>query len=659
MKSAEGLKDRRLFTRMVQHMVLVPVVVFVLLLSATGYVWLEVKKYHLAQQVSDANRSLEFVSAHLEAHLDVRLVIGELIRQEWLDSYLHTPEAFTAIVNSKLQRFMDFQAINWVSADGVIRWVNPLQGNEGALGLDIRKLAVPNAALRNAERTGVPQITAPFELAQGGRGFVIYVPVIDGGSITGFINMVFRAEAFIRSALPVDGKQDFDLHIYDGDKLVYENHKATHIIEPHLKSFAVGTRTWTISTAPTVLSRSDYSTASNNLILLFGLVFSLLLPLILFQLLRRNAELRATQRRLADFADISSDWFWETDNKLRFSYFSSRFEEVSGVEPVRFIGKTREEVGAPEADPYQYQAMLDNMQHRLPFRDFEHSRIKPNGIKTYISISGRPAYDENGDFIGYRGVGQDITERRTNQKALNDALVASEEANRAKSEFLATMSHEFRTPLNAIIGFSEMLKEEYFGKLGAQNYLDYAADIHRSGKHMLDLVNDILDFSAIEASKRQMLMENFSFAGILRDGIRNVETQAQQKNLTLNQDLPADLPDVHADKRSVYQIVLNLLSNAVKFTEPGGSVTVEASYDDKNFSFSVSDTGIGIATENLATITEPFSQTHSNPHIAGTGTGLGLTIVKSLVEAHSGRLSIESAPGVGTRVTVTLPRQNV
>lgn len=444
MTAAEGLKDRSLFTRMVQHMVLVPVVVFLLLLSATSYVWLEVKKYHLAQQVSDANRSLEFVSAHLEAHLDVRLVLGELIRQEWLDSSVKSPEAFAEIVNPKLQRFTDFQAINWVDADGVIRWVNPLLGNEGARGVDIRKLPVPSAALRNAERTGAPQVTAPFELAQGGRGFVIYVPVVEAGSLKGFINMVFRVGAFIDSALPIEGKRSFDLHVYDGGRLVYENHEAMHIAESHFKSFRAGTRTWTISIAPTVLSRSTYSTASNNLILLFGLVFSVALPLMLFQLLRRNAELRATQRRLADFADISSDWFWETDDKLRFSYFSSRYEEVSGVEPDRFIGKTREEVGAPEADPYQYQLLLNNMHHHLPFRDFEHSRTKPNGIKTYLSISGRPAYDENGNFIGYRGVGQDITERRTNQKALNDALIASEEANRAKSEFLATMSHEFR-----------------------------------------------------------------------------------------------------------------------------------------------------------------------------------------------------------------------
>jgi two-component system cell cycle sensor histidine kinase PleC len=240
-----------------------------------------------------------------------------------------------------------------------------------------------------------------------------------------------------------------------------------------------------------------------------------------------------------------------------------------------------------------------------------------------------------------------------------DALRASEAANRAKSEFLATMSHEFRTPLNAIIGFSEMLKEEYFGPLGAKNYKEYAADINGSGRHMLDLVNDILDFSAIEASKRQMEMEAFSFDEILRDSIRNVERQMAEKELHLNRDVADDLPPMYADKRSVYQIMLNLLTNAVKFTNPGGSITVHAECDDELFTFTVSDTGIGIEASQLDTITEPFAQTHSNAHIAGTGTGLGLTIVKSLVEAHKGTLVIDSVLGEGTSITISLPNNAV
>ncbi len=655
MTGTDGLRDKGFFSRLSHHVVVVPLTVFALMLSTTAFVWFEIKKYQLAQQISDTEEQLEFVSAHLAAQLDVRLVLAQLIREEWIYSQSDYREDFTAIVRSKLDRFPDIQAINWIDADGVIQWVNPVKGNEGAVGLNVRQHPVARSTLVDAEHLMELQVTPPIDLAQGGRGFVIYLPVAEYGRLSGFVNMVFRAPDLIARSLPIENLHELDLHIADGGSLIYENHIGNHLAGALQREISVGNRTWTISIAPTRLSQGDFSAASGNLLLLFGLIFSVALPLMLFQLLQRNAELRETQRRLTDFADISSDWFFETDEKLRFSYFSPRFEQVTGVPPERLLGKTREEVGAPDADPAQFEAVLRNMRNRLPYRDFEHSRTKPDGTRVFLSISARPTYNEKGEFIGYRGIGRDVTDRKTDQKALNDALLASEQANRAKSEFLATMSHEFRTPLNAIIGFSEMLKEEYFGKLGADSYVDYANDIHRSGKHMLDLVNDILDFSAIEASKRQMHPEPFSFRDVLKDGIRSIEAQLRDKNLSLKQDIPPDLPDVVADKRSVYQIVLNLLSNAAKFTEPGGGITVAAQVDGDMFEFSVADTGVGIDADQLATITEPFSQSRANAHIAGSGTGLGLTIVKSLIEAHGGSLKIESEHNVGTRVAVRLP----
>ncbi len=651
-KGVQGL-IRRLF----HNVVLVPVLVFGFLLSATAFTWNEINRYHLLRQISDSHQYLEFVTAHLGAHLDVRLVLGELIRQEWLDYRTEDPEDFAAIVKPKLKRFADIQAINWVDKYGVIRWVNPVIGNENAIGLEIRELPGPNAALSEAIRSEKVQLTMPIYLAQGGRGFVTYFPVFEGNDIQGFINIVFRANDLIEKALPSDDRRHYDLHIEDAGEVLYENHMAPHLTKPIRKKITVANREWTVSVAPTTQVAETYSRAGANILLLFGLIFSVALPLTLFQLLRSNQNLRETQGRLSDFADISSDWFWETDSKLRFSYFSGRFEEVSGVPPDQLIGRTRRQVGAPDADPDAFQQMLQKMDLHQPFRDFEHTRTRENGTKEYLSISGRPAFDDRGKFIGYRGVGKNITESKKSQIVVADALMASEAANRAKSEFLATMSHEFRTPLNAIIGFSEMLKEEYFGPLGAKNYKEYATDINGSGRHMLDLVNDILDFSAIEASKRQMEFEVFSFDEILRDSIRNVEKQMNEKGINLNRDVSDKLQPMYADKRSVYQIMLNLLTNSVKFTDPGGTISVHAECDSERFTFSVSDTGIGIEATLLDTITEPFAQTHSSAHIAGTGTGLGLTIVKSLVEAHEGSLVIDSVMGEGTSVTISFPRR--
>lgn len=363
----------------------------------------------------------------------------------------------------------------------------------------------------------------------------------------------------------------------------------------------------------------------------------------------------ASDTRFRDFAEVSSDWFWETDAALRFTYFSNRFEDVTGVPPERFLGKTRVDIGAPGADPEAYQALLENLEQRRAFRDFEHRRIKPDGDMVYLSISGKPSFDDAGNFLGFRGVGRDITEQRINQEALHEALVTAERANQAKSEFLATMSHEFRTPLNAILGFSEVLKMQTFGPLGSENYAEYAADIHDSGKHMLSLINDILDIAAIEAKKRRMDIEPLNLFNVLNDCVRTFDYQVGDKGVSLSLRCPEALPVLYADERSVVQITLNLISNAIKHTKPGGGIVISGGTDADMMVISVADTGSGIPADKLATIFEPFSQVGDDPHLTDKSTGLGLSIVRSLAAAHGGTAEIESEIGRGTTVTVSLP----
>ncbi len=250
---------------------------------------------------------------------------------------------------------------------------------------------------------------------------------------------------------------------------------------------------------------------------------------------------------------------------------------------------------------------------------------------------------------------QDITERKYAEASLCLALQDAERANQAKSEFLATMSHEFRTPLNAILGFSEMMQAEYFGPLGSKSYNEYTNDIHDSGVHMLSLVNDILDLSAIEAGRRAIVKEAITVDGLLNSCIRNVENAAQNRSITLSVDVANGQPVLFADRRSGIQIFNNLLSNAIKFTPPDGKISVSVSVVDREIVIKVIDTGIGISTDQLPHIAEPFVQANAAAHNAQEGTGLGLSIVKSLVEAHGGKLNIDSEVGKGTTVTVSLP----
>ncbi len=248
-----------------------------------------------------------------------------------------------------------------------------------------------------------------------------------------------------------------------------------------------------------------------------------------------------------------------------------------------------------------------------------------------------------------------ITDRRRAEISMESALNSAEEANRAKTELLATMSHELRTPLNAILGFSDMIRSQYYGPLGSDTYVEYANDIYKSGDHLLSLINDILDISAIEAGKRVFQKEPVNIDEIIAECLKTLQGKIKERDISISVRIPDEARTFNADKRSVFQILLNLLSNAVKFTGLKSSVTVDSRLSGNNIEIIVTDSGDGIAPDKLAKITEPFVQAETNPHWAQEGTGLGLTVVKSLVDAHSGQLHFESEPGQGLTVTVSLP----
>jgi len=236
--------------------------------------------------------------------------------------------------------------------------------------------------------------------------------------------------------------------------------------------------------------------------------------------------------------------------------------------------------------------------------------------------------------------------------------VRAEGANRAKSEFLANMSHELRTPLNAINGFSEMMTQEIYGPLGDARYAGYAQDIFNSGQHLLALINDVLDMSKIEAGKMSLRFEPVIIEELVEDSLRLIKNRAENAELQVERELPP-LPEIDADYRALKQVLLNLLSNAIKFTPRGGTIRLSAErrHDAAGgrVRFSVSDTGIGIAADDLARLARPFEQIETQHAKTQQGTGLGLALSKSLVELHGGALDIESEPGRGTTVSFTVP----
>jgi len=377
--------------------------------------------------------------------------------------------------------------------------------------------------------------------------------------------------------------------------------------------------------------------------------------------------------RLRDAIESISESFVLWDSQNRLVLCNSKFQSLHDLpeetitagtpfETIASIGRhpiTRTPLKSEEADEgsHTFEAQLSNGR--------------------WMKIAERRTKDG-----GYVSVGTDITTMKRHEERLMDnekllmALVAdlrksqqtleltaqqlaetaalAEEANRAKSEFLANMSHELRTPLNAIIGFSEIMESGMFGPLGSEKYAEYCSDIKGSGTYLLDVINDILDMSKIEAGRMQLEAEDVALDQIINEAMRVTAVNADEKSIAMTVEAAAGL-SIRGDRRALKQILLNLLSNAVKFTPEGGRIAVKARVNGDAAVIAIEDTGIGIAREALARLGRPFEQVESQLTKVYKGSGLGLAIAKSLVELHGGAMRIRSAEGVGTSVIVRLP----
>ena len=373
-------------------------------------------------------------------------------------------------------------------------------------------------------------------------------------------------------------------------------------------------------------------------------------------------QLETSERRFRDFADIASDWYWEMDADGIVNYVSERFGSIAGGAPAQSVlgfdadKFIRESVVAPEQREIYLTAVLNQRE----FRGIQLELKDPQSRSRYWSISARPNFDAREIFLGYRGVGSDITDAVYDQQSLREAKVRAEIANRAKSEFLANMSHELRTPLNAILGFSDMIAEQSLGPDAIERYSEYAVDIHKSGRHLLAIIDDILDLAKIEAGHTELAESEVPLSRLMDMFRTFLGHRFLECGIAFEIDIPHDGPSIWIDKRKLAQVIINLLSNALKFTQRGGRVVLSAHGNDVGgLTISVRDTGIGIAPEDMQTVLAPFGQVESAFSRKNHGAGLGLPLARSLTELHGGTLTIDSELGVGTTATVTLPAVRV
>lgn len=278
-----------------------------------------------------------------------------------------------------------------------------------------------------------------------------------------------------------------------------------------------------------------------------------------------------------------------------------------------------------------------------------------DGKRSAVVVNAARVPEDSTSEVRYYASITDISDLRATEQQLKRQNLELETANRAKSQFLANMSHELRTPLNAIIGFSEMFVNATFGPLGSEHYQEYAKDIHSSGAHLLGIINDILDLSKIEAGQMELHENQLDVAQIVNAAVRIVHERAASAELKLVVQIPEVLPKLNADERGVKQMLINLLSNAIKFTEAGGTVTIGADCRNDCLMLGVADTGVGMSKEDAIVAMKPFGMVDDSNTRQYEGTGLGLPLVKSLIELHGGRIRIDSGRQRGTTITLTFP----
>ena len=340
----------------------------------------------------------------------------------------------------------------------------------------------------------------------------------------------------------------------------------------------------------------------------------------------------------------------------RFLIGSKALFEMVGYTEAEFAELTYWDITPRDYDAEEAK-QLESLRTLGRYGPYEKEYIRKGGERFPVLLQGRRLADHTGQEL-ILSVIQDISMQKSAQDALALARDAAEAANVAKSRFLATMSHELRTPLNAILGFSELIANESFGPAGSPQYVEYARIIQESGSHLLSLIGDVLDLSKIEAGKMELKRETNDVEELLRESVRLAgatrggSAQGPRPEIKIASDVPA----LVADRRATIQMIVNLVSNAVKFTPAEGSVTVEAGRDaDGSLYISVMDTGIGIAQADIPKALAPFSQIDDGRARQQGGTGLGLPIVKSLIELHGGTFVLEGEPGKGTRATLRFP----
>ena len=396
---------------------------------------------------------------------------------------------------------------------------------------------------------------------------------------------------------------------------------------------------------------------------------------------RTEEALRKSEEQYRHLVESTSDWVWECDVEGRHTFANEALKTILGYEIQEIIGTLATRLMHPEDRERNRKIFKRSVVEKKGWQSSVARWQHKDGTVRFLESTAKPVLDPQGGLVGFTGVDRDITKRmlaegerdrlfdelrslnlRLEEKIkertseLEMAVREADEANRAKSAFLSSMSHELRTPLNSIIGFSEVLSDQHFGELN-EKQAEYVIDVLESGKHLLSLINDILDLSKVEAAKMELDLSQVNIKNLLENSLIMIKETAMKRGISLDLRIPEYLSEleIRADERKLKQVMYNFLSNAAKFTPEGGAITAETKQEGNKLIISVSDTGIGLSPKNQKMIFEEFYQVSGGISDKTPGTGLGLPLSKALVEMHGGKIWVESeGEGKGSRFSFAL-----
>ena len=379
---------------------------------------------------------------------------------------------------------------------------------------------------------------------------------------------------------------------------------------------------------------------------------------------RRRAEqaMREAEQRFRGMFENSISGIYQIAPEGRFISANPALAEILGYRSAEELMTTVKDIGTQiYVRPEDRKSFVDKLLFEGRVSGIETEVKRKDGKRIWIMENARVVRNERGSVVYFEGSIWDVTERKQAEDTMRDARLQAEISSRTRMEFLANMSHELRTPLNAVIGFSEIIKDEVMGPLGTHVYKEYAQDIYDSGNYLLKVISEILEVSKIETGNRELAITTFRLPKALKSCMIIMSTRVDQAGVEVNMNIPDDLPELMAEELGVKQIMLNLIGNAIKFTPEGGKVDVTAHVEQKTgeLIIDVIDTGIGMTEDEIKKAMQPFGKVDTTFSGMKAGTGLGLTIVDSLVTLHGGRFQLISEKGRGTTARVIFPAERV